>query len=105
MTANTAIPGLSAGHGYISEKDRYLTRLKRIEGQARGIHRMIEEDSYCIDVLTQISAVTAALENVALGLLADHLRHCVTGAIQDGGQGAEEKIREASEAITRLVKS
>lgn len=73
MTTSTPMPQAHAGHGYISDKDRYLARLKRIEGQARGIHRMIDENSYCIDILTQISAVTAALENVALGLLEEHL--------------------------------
>src|SRR5699024_499888 len=98
-------PPTEAGHGYISDKDRYLARLKRIEGQARGIHRMIDEDTYCIDILTQISAVTSALENVALALLDDHLKHCVVDAAKAGGPEAEEKIKEASEAITRLVKS
>lgn len=92
-------------HGYISDKDRYLARMKRIEGQARGIHRMIEEDTYCIDILTQVSAITSALNNVALGLLDDHLKHCVTGAIQGGDAEAEAKIKEASAAIARLVKS
>lgn len=92
-------------HGYITEKERYLARLRRIEGQARGIHRMIEEDTYCIDILTQISAITSALENVALGLLDDHLKHCVAGAIQHDGTVAEVKLKEASDAIARLVKS
>ena len=91
-------------HGYISEKDRYLARLKRIEGQTRGIHRMIDENAYCIDILTQISAVNAALKGVALGLLDDHLEHCVANAIK-GGQEAEDKIKEASAAIARMVKS
>src|SRR5690625_4385610 len=91
--------------GYINDKDRYLARMKRIEGQARGIHRMIDEDTYCIDILTQISAVTSALENVALALLDDHLKHCVVRAAKAGGPEADEKIKEASEAITRLVKS
>ena len=91
-------------HGYISDKDRYLARLKRIEGQTRGIHRMIDENAYCIDILTQISAVNAALKSVALGLLDDHLEHCVANAIK-GGQEAEDKIKEASAAIARLVKS
>ena len=90
-------------HGYISEKDRYLARLKRIE-QTRGIHRMIDENAYCIDILTQISAVNAALKGVALGLLDDHLKHCVADAISDG-QEADAKIEEASAAIARLVKS
>ncbi|MGC5627207.1 metal-sensitive transcriptional regulator [Georgenia sp. Z1344] len=98
-------PAIEADHGYISDKDRYLARLKRIEGQARGIHRMIDEDTYCIDILTQISAVTSALENVALALLDDHLTHCVVGAAKAGGPEADEKIKEASAAITRLVKS
>ncbi|RJN31585.1 metal-sensitive transcriptional regulator [Nesterenkonia natronophila] len=102
MTAPT--PSTSASHGYISDKHRYLARLKRIEGQARGIHRMVEEDTYCIDILTQISAITSALNNVALGLLDDHLKHCVVGAAQDGGAEAEEKIKEASDAIARLVR-
>ena len=91
-------------HGYISDKDRYLARLKRIEGQTRGIHRMIDENAYCIDILTQISAVNAALKGVALGLLDDHLEHCVANAINEG-QEAEDKIKEASAAIARLVKS
>ena len=106
-TDNTAteVDAVAHQHGYISDKDRYLARLKRIEGQARGIHRMVDEDAYCIDILTQISAVTAALENVALGLLDDHLKHCVTAAIRDGDGRAEAKIKEASDAIARLVKS
>ena len=94
-----------ATHGYIADKSRYLARLKRIEGQARGIHRMVDEDVYCIDILTQISALTSALEGVALALLDDHLRHCVVSAATQGGPEAEEKLREASEAIARLVKS
>ncbi|MGC5617637.1 metal-sensitive transcriptional regulator [Georgenia sp. Z1491] len=98
-------PSAEVDHGYISDKDRYLARLKRIEGQARGIHRMIDEDTYCIDILTQISAVTSALENVALALLDDHLKHCVVDAARTGGSEADEKIKEASAAITRLVKS
>lgn len=92
-------------YGYSDEKAKYLARLKRIEGQARGIHRMVEEDKYCIDILTQISALTSALENVALGLLDDHLRHCVLHAAHAGGDEAQIKLAEASAAITRLVKS
>jgi len=95
----------TAGHGYISDKDRYLARLKRIEGQARGIHRMIDEETYCIDILTQVSALTSALNNVALSLLDDHVRHCVVGAAKTGGPEAEEKLTEASDAIARLVRS
>ena len=103
MTTET-MPATEKGHGYINDKDRYLARLKRIEGQARGIHRMVEEDTYCIDILTQVSALTSALENVALGLLEDHLKHCVVAAVQDGGADGEAKIKEASEAIARLVR-
>ena len=92
-------------HGYIHDKERYLARLKRIEGQARGIHRMVEEDKYCIDILTQISALTSALEGVAIGLLDEHLKHCVVDDAKEGGPEADEKIKEASAAIARLVKS
>lgn len=91
--------------GYITEKQVYLNRLRRIEGQIRGLQRMVEEDSYCIDILTQVSAATKALETVALSLLDEHLRHCVTHAVQVGGEQAEEKITEASDAIARLVRS
>jgi len=95
----------TAEPGYHSNKDAHLKRLRRIEGQVRGVQRMVEEDTYCIDVLTQISAATKALEAVALGLLDEHLRHCVTHAIQAGGAPAEDKLTEASAAIARLVRS
>jgi len=91
--------------GYAQDKDAYLKRLRRVEGQVRGIAKMIENDQYCIDVLTQVSAATKALEAVALGLLDEHLRHCVAGAVAAGGEVAEAKIAEASAAIARLVKS
>jgi CsoR family transcriptional regulator, copper-sensing transcriptional repressor len=91
--------------GYTEDKDAYLRRLRRIEGQIRGLQRMVEQDVYCIDVLTQVSAVTRALQAVALGLLEDHLGHCVTQAIEQGGPDAEEKVAEAAEAISRLVRS
>ena len=91
-------------HGYISSKDAYLKRLRRIEGQARGLQRMVEDEQYCIDILTQVSAMTKALQSVALGLVEDHLSHCVADAMADGGDPAE-KVREASEAIARLVRS
>ncbi len=91
--------------GYTQDKDAYLKRLRRIEGQVRGLQRMVDEDVYCVDVLTQVSAVTRALQAVALGLLEDHLGHCVTEAVERGGPEAQEKIREAAEAISRLVKS
>jgi CsoR family transcriptional regulator, copper-sensing transcriptional repressor len=92
-------------HGYTQDKDAYLKRLRRIEGQVRGIAKMIEGDQYCIDVLTQVSAATKALEAVALGLLDEHLRHCVTQAAAEGGPVADQKVAEASAAIARLVKS
>jgi CsoR family transcriptional regulator, copper-sensing transcriptional repressor len=98
-------PGAVAPAGYVANKDAYLMRLRRIEGQVRGLQRMIEQDQYCIDVLTQVSAVTKALQSVALGLLDEHLGHCVTQAITEGGPGAEEKVREASAAVARLVRS
>ncbi len=91
-------------HGYTAQKERYLRRLKLIEGQTRGIARMVAEDQYCIDILTQISAVQSALKAVSLGLLEDHLGHCVAHAIQHGGQEADEKIAEATAAIRRMAK-
>ncbi len=91
--------------GYTQDKDAYVRRLRRIEGQVRGLQRMVEQDEYCIDVLTQVSAVTGALQAVALGLLEDHLSHCVTQAIEEGGPQAQEKVREAAAAVSRLVKS
>ena len=95
----------TAQHGYIHDKDEYLKRLRRIEGQARGLQRMVEEEKYCIDILTQVSAMTKALQSVALGLLDEHLSHCVAGAVAAGGREADEKLREASDAIARLVRS
>ena len=92
-------------HGYITEKEQYLQRMKRIEGQARGIAKMIDEEKYCIDILTQISAMKSALENLALGLMDDHLKHCVLDAARAGGDEGAAKIAEASAAIQRLVKS
>src|SRR4051812_44879157 len=92
-------------HGYISRKDEYLTRLRRIEGQARGLQRMVEDEKYCIDILTQVSAMTKALQSVALGLLDEHLAHCVADAVATGGPEADAKVREASAAIARLVRS
>jgi CsoR family transcriptional regulator, copper-sensing transcriptional repressor len=86
-------------------KEEYLTRLRRIEGQVRGLQRMVDEDKYCIDILTQVSAATKALQSVALGLLDDHLAHCVAEAVAEGGDTAAGKVREASDAIARLVRS
>jgi DNA-binding FrmR family transcriptional regulator len=91
--------------GYTQDKDDYLTRLRRIEGQIRGIARMVEQDEYCIDVLTQVSAATKALQAVALGLMDEHLKHCVREAVAQGGQVADEKVAEASAAVARLVRS
>ena len=91
--------------GYDDKKDDYLKRLRRIEGQARCLQRMVEEDQYCIDILTQVSAMTKALQSVSLGLLDDHLSHCVVDAARAGGAESEAKIREASDAIARLVRS
>jgi CsoR family transcriptional regulator, copper-sensing transcriptional repressor len=91
--------------GYTEEKDAYLKRLRRIEGQVRGLQRMVESDTYCIDILTQVSAVTRALQAVAVGLVQDHLGHCVAEAIEQGGPEATEKVKEASDAIARLVRS
>ena len=92
-------------HGYISAKDDYLKRLRRIEGQARGLQRMVEEEKYCIDILTQISAVTKALQAVSLGLMEDHMNHCLVDAARQGDREAQEKVKEAVEAIARLVRS
>ncbi|WP_131745257.1 metal-sensitive transcriptional regulator [Frankia sp. Cppng1_Ct_nod] len=92
-------------NGYAGNKDDYLARLRRVEGQVRGLQRMVVEDKYCIDILTQVSAATRALQSVALGLLEDHLGHCVAHAVAEGGPGADEKVREASAAIARLVRS
>ena len=91
--------------GYTGSKDDYLKRLRRIEGQVRGLQRMVDEDVYCIDVLTQISAVTKALQAVSLGLLEDHIGHCVVDAARESDEAAATKVREAAEAITRLVRS
>src|SRR5689334_14892983 len=94
-------------HGYLAHdhKGDYLKRLRRIEGQVRGLQRMVEEEQYCIDVLTQISAATKALQSVALGLLDEHLGHCVADAVKEGGGDADAKLKEANEAIARLVRS
>jgi CsoR family transcriptional regulator, copper-sensing transcriptional repressor len=92
-------------YGYAQNKDDYLKRLRRIEGQVRGLQRMISEDKYCIDILTQVSAVTKALQSVAIGLLEEHLSHCVSQAVLEGGDTATAKVREASDAVARLVRS
>src|SRR6478735_1802429 len=94
-----------AMHGYSENRDAHLKRLRRVEGQVRGLQRMVEEDQYCIDVLTQVSAATRALESFALAMLEEHLEHCVAAAIQDGGEEAQAKLTEANAAIARLVRS
>lgn len=93
------------GHGYLDHKPEYLRRLKRIEGQSRGLQRMVESEEYCIDILTQISAMTSALESLALAMLDEHLNHCVVRAARGSDEEAAEKIAEASAAIARLVRS
>lgn len=92
-------------YGYSSSTDRYLARLRRIEGQVRGLQRMVSEGEYCIDILTQMSAVQSALHSVALGLLEDHMNHCVINAAKESDEAGREKIQEATKAIARLVKS
>ena len=96
---------MSTTHGYSHRKDDVLKRLRRIEGQTRGLQRMVEDDKYCIDVLTQVAAVTKALQAVSLGLLEDHMNHCVVDAARAGEQEGREKVTEALEAISRLVRS
>jgi DNA-binding FrmR family transcriptional regulator len=96
---------MTGTQGYSETKDNYAKRLRRVEGQVRGIAKMIDDEKYCIDILTQISAVTSALQSVALGLLDDHLNHCVSHAAAEGGAEAERKLAEASAAIARLVRS
>jgi len=92
-------------HGYSANRDTYLKRLRRIEGQVRGIAKMVEDDKYCIDILTQVSAATKALQSVALGLLEEHMGGCVVDAARAGGSEADAKVKEAAEAIARLVRS
>ena len=107
-SAGTTAISTSAGAlppGYVDDKASHLKRLRRIEGQVRGLQRMVESDQYCIDVLTQVSAATKALEAFALAMLDEHLRHCVSHAVQEGGSEADLKITEASAAIARLVRS
>ena len=98
-------PVVAQGHGYLQRKDAHLKRLRRIEGQARGLQRMVEEEQYCIDILTQVSAMTKALHAVSLGLLEEHLGHCVVQAARSSDEEADQKITEAMDAIARLVRS
>ena len=92
-------------NGYTSQKEDHLVRLRRIEGQVRGIARMVEDDKYCIDILTQVSAASRALQSVALALLEEHMAHCLLDAAQAGELQQEAKLKEASDAIARLVRS
>ncbi|MGH3332045.1 MAG: metal-sensitive transcriptional regulator [Nocardioidaceae bacterium] len=92
-------------YGYHDNKAAYLTRLRRIEGQVRGLQRLVDEDTYCIDILTQVSAVHKALQGVALGLVEDHMNHCVRDAVAAGGAEADEKVAEATAAVARLLKT
>lgn len=96
---------MAGKHGYSDDKQKHLNRLRRIEGQIRGLQRMVEDDQYCIDVLTQTSAANKALRSFALSMLDEHLKHCVAHAVANGGDEADEKVREASDAIARLVRS
>jgi DNA-binding FrmR family transcriptional regulator len=112
MTDTTEAPAVEhehaahAGpHGYASDKEAYLKRMRRIEGQVRGIARMIDEDVYCIDILTQVSAVTKALQAVSIGLVEDHLGHCVVDAARQSEEEGAAKVKEAADAIARLVRS
>ena len=91
--------------GYIDDKDRLLKRLRRVEGQVRGLQRLVENDTYCIDVLTQVSAATKALQAVAVELVEDHLSHCVADAVLAGGDEADAKVQEATAAIARLLRT
>ncbi|TIC88352.1 metal-sensitive transcriptional regulator [Nocardioides sp. GY 10113] len=92
-------------HGYLHHKEDYVKRLRRIEGQARGLQRMVDEEKYCIDILTQVSAMTSALHAFSLALLEEHMAHCLVDAAAAGGPEADEKVAEAMAAIRRLVRS
>lgn len=111
MTTQPVADAAPVGHdvhptpGYHDTKDAQLKRLRRIEGQVRGLQRMVDEETYCIDVLTQVSAVTRALQAVSMGLLEEHLRHCVVDAARESDAAGQAKIDEATAAIARLVRS
>ncbi|MBW1603349.1 metal-sensitive transcriptional regulator [Streptomyces sp. JJ66] len=104
-TTDTAAATSPGPHGYAKDKEAHLKRLRRVEGQIRGLQRMVDEDVYCIDILTQVSASTKALQSFALQLLQEHLRHCVAAAAQDGGEEMEAKVTEATAAIARLLRT
>lgn len=92
-------------HGYAKQKDAHLKRLRRIEGQIRGLQRMLEEDVYCIDILTQVSASTKGLQSFGLQLLEEHLRHCVADAARKGPEAIDAKVQEATKAIERMLRT
>jgi DNA-binding FrmR family transcriptional regulator len=109
MTTEATTDGTTAPHGYTADKDAYLKRLRRIEGQVRGIARMVDEDKYCIDILTQVAAVNKALHAVSMGLLEEHISHCVVGAAQESQASGNDdavqvKVQEATAAIGRLLR-
>jgi DNA-binding FrmR family transcriptional regulator len=104
-TAEGTCHDAPATHGYHKQKDEHLKRLRRIEGQIRGLQRMVDEDTYCIDILTQVSASTKALQSFALQLLEEHLRHCVADAAVKGGDEIDAKVDEATKAIGRLLRT
>lgn len=104
-TGTSATPAVGAVHGYHHQKDEHLKRLRRIEGQIRGLQRLVDEDVYCIDILTQVSASTKALQSFALQLLEEHLRHCVADAAVKGGGEIDAKVEEATKAIARLLRT
>jgi DNA-binding FrmR family transcriptional regulator len=105
MTDGAAPVGGRTTNGYAADKSDYLKRLARIEGQIRGLSRMVEEDKYCIDILTQVSAATKAPQSVAVKLLEAHMAHCVADAVAQGGDVADAKVKEAADAIARQVRS
>jgi DNA-binding FrmR family transcriptional regulator len=102
--SETVEPGTAAQHGYAKDKEAYLRRLKRIEGQVRGIARMVDEDAYCIDILTQVAAINKALHAVSIGLLEEHIGHCVVNAASESPEAGGAKVKEASDAIARLLR-
>ncbi|MFF4103182.1 metal-sensitive transcriptional regulator [Streptomyces sp. NPDC001903] len=104
-TAGGTAAGAGVVHGYHHQKDEHLKRLRRIEGQIRGLQRLVDEDVYCIDILTQVSASTKALQSFALQLLEEHLRHCVADAAVKGGDEIDAKVEEATKAIARLLRT
>ncbi|MGW1785803.1 metal-sensitive transcriptional regulator [Streptomyces sp. NPDC002143] len=104
-TLATPAPSTGQVHGYHKQKAEHLKRLRRIEGQIRGLQRMVDEDTYCIDILTQVSASTKALQSFALQLLEEHLRHCVADAALKGGDEVDAKVEEATKAIARLLRT